>query len=261
MTEGLEDFLGDMDFKVCGTANGITALQMDNKAKGLSTEILGRALQQAKEGRAHILSAMLGEIAEPRAELRDTAPRIETIHIPVEKIREVIGKGGETIRGIQDSTGASIEIQEDGTVHIAAVEQEAGRAARAAVEAIVKEPEVGEIYEGQVVGIQTFGAFVKLTPSKDGLLHISRVANGRVGQVEDVLNVGDTVKVEVIEIDPKSGKISLDRLDKPEAPEGSAPAPARAPRGEGRRERSDRRPGRANREANSGDGRTPRRRH
>ena len=234
---------------------------MDNKAKGLSTEILGRALQQAKEGRAHILSAMLGEIAEPRAELRDTAPRIETIHIPVEKIREVIGKGGETIRGIQDSTGASIEIQEDGTVHIAAVEQEAGRAARAAVEAIVKEPEVGEIYEGQVVGIQTFGAFVKLTPSKDGLLHISRVANGRVGQVEDVLNVGDTVKVEVIEIDPKSGKISLDRLDKPEAPEGSAPAPARAPRGEGRRERSDRRPGRANREANSGDGRTPRRRH
>ncbi len=259
--QGLEDFLGDMDFKVCGTANGITALQMDNKAKGLSTEILGRALQQAKEGRAHILSAMLGEIAEPRAELRDTAPRIETIHIPVEKIREVIGKGGETIRGIQDSTGASIEIQEDGTVHIAAVEQEAGRAARAAVEAIVKEPEVGEIYEGQVVGIQTFGAFVKLTPSKDGLLHISRVANGRVGQVEDVLNVGDTVKVEVIEIDPKSGKISLDRLDKPEAPEGSAPAPARAPRGEGRRERSDRRPGRANREANSGDGRTPRRRH
>ncbi|MDO5043370.1 MAG: S1 RNA-binding domain-containing protein, partial [Slackia sp.] len=146
-----------------------------------------------------------------------------------------------------------------------AVDQAAGRAARAAIEAIVKEPEVGEVYEGAVVGIQSFGAFVKLTPSKDGLLHISRVANGRVGQVEDVLNVGDVVKVEVIEIDPKSGKISLDRLDKPDAPEGSAPA--REPRGEGRdgregrRERADRRPGRANREAASGEHRTPRRRH
>lgn len=267
--QGLEDFLGDMDFKVTGTANGITALQMDNKAKGLSTEILGRALQQAKEGRAHILSAMLDEIAAPREELRDTAPRIETIYIPVEKIREVIGKGGETIRGIQDSTGASIDIQEDGTVHVAAVDQEAGRAARAAIEAIVKEPEVGEVYEGPVVGIQSFGAFVKLTPSKDGLLHISRMANGRVGQVEDVLNMGDVVKVEVIEIDPKNGKISLDRLDKPDAPEGSAPAreprgegrEGRENRGEGRRERTDRRPGRANREAANNEHRTPRRRH
>ena len=267
--QGLEDFLGDMDFKVTGTANGITALQMDNKAKGLSTEILGRALQQAKEGRAHILSAMLDEISAPREELRDTAPRIETIHIPVEKIREVIGKGGETIRGIQDSTGASIDIQEDGTVHVAAVDQEAGRAARAAIEAIVKEPEVGEVYEGPVVGIQSFGAFVKLTPSKDGLLHISRMANGRVGQVEDVLNMGDVVKVEVIEIDPKNGKISLDRLDKPDAPEGSAPAreprgegrEGRENRGEGRRECTDRRPGRANREAANNEHRTPRRRH
>ena len=245
--QGLEDFLGDMDFKVTGTENGITALQMDNKAKGLSTEILGRALAQAKEGRAHILKAMLDEIAAPREELRDTAPRIETIHIPVDKIREVIGKGGETIRGIQDTTGATIEIQEDGTVHIAAVDQEAGRAAKAAVEAIVKEPEVGEIYEGTVVGIQTFGAFVKLTPSKDGLLHISRMANGRVAQVEDVLNMGDVVKVEVIEIDPKSGKISLDRVDKPDAPEGSAPAPR--PKRESRDRRDD------------GDGRKPRRRH
>ena len=253
--QGLEDFLGDMDFKVTGTSKGITALQMDNKAKGLSTEILGRALAQAKQGRAFILDAMLAEIAAPRAELRDTAPRIETIHIPVEKIREVIGKGGETIRGIQDSTGATIEIQEDGTVHIAAVDQEAGRAAKAAVEAIVKEPEVGEIYEGTVVGIQSFGAFVKLTPSKDGLLHISRMANGRVGQVEDVLNMGDTVKVQVIEIDPKNGKISLDRLDKPEAPEGSAPAPR-----PGRGSRDDRGP-RRDRDDSHGDGRTPRRRH
>ena len=253
--QGLEDFLGDMDFKVTGTSKGITALQMDNKAKGLSTEILGRALAQAKQGRAYILDAMLAEIAAPRAQLRDTAPRIETIHIPVEKIREVIGKGGETIRGIQDSTGATIEIQEDGTVHIAAVDQEAGRAAKAAVEAIVKEPEVGAVYEGTVVGIQSFGAFIKLTPSKDGLLHISRMANGRVGQVEDVLNMGDTVKVQVIEIDPKNGKISLDRLDKPEAPESSAPAPR-----PGRGSRDDR-GGRRDRDDSHGDGRTPRRRH
>ena len=264
--QGLEDFLGDMDFKVTGTEKGITALQMDNKAKGLSTEILGRALKQAKAGRRFILQAMLAEIAAPREELRDTAPRIDTIHIAVDKIREVIGKGGETIRGIQDSTGATIEIQEDGTVHIASVDQEAGKAARAAIEAIVKVPEVGEVYEGPVVGIQSFGAFIKLTPSKDGLLHISRMANGRVGQVEDVLSMGDMVKVQVIEIDPKSGKISLDRLEKPDAPEGSAPAPRhergdREDRGErrDRGEKTDHRPGRSNREAN--EHRTPRRRH
>ena len=264
--QGLEDFLGDMDFKVTGTEKGITALQMDNKAKGLSTEILGRALKQAKAGRHFILQAMLAEIAAPREELRDTAPRIDTIHIAVDKIREVIGKGGETIRGIQDSTGATIEIQEDGTVHIASVDQEAGKAARAAIEAIVKVPEVGEVYEGPVVGIQSFGAFIKLTPSKDGLLHISRMANGRVGQVEDVLSMGDMVKVQVIEIDPKSGKISLDRLEKPDAPEGSAPAPRhergdREDRGErrDRGEKTDHRPGRSNREAN--EHRTPRRRH
>ncbi|WP_298628666.1 polyribonucleotide nucleotidyltransferase, partial [uncultured Senegalimassilia sp.] len=257
--QGIEDFLGDMDFKVCGTEKGITALQMDNKAKGLSTEILGRALKQAHEGRAHILKAMLAELPEPRATLRDTAPRIETIHIPVDKIRDVIGSGGKVVRGIQDETGAQIDIQEDGTIHIAAIEGPAGEAAKAMILGIVKEPEVGEIFEGEVVGIKDFGAFVKLTPGKDGLLHISRVANGRVGSVEDVLKLGDTVKVQVLEIDPKTGKISLDRLDKPEAPEGSAPAP-REHRGHERHEggkreggQRDVRPGRANR--------TPRRRH
>ena len=260
--QGIEDFLGDMDFKVCGTEKGITALQMDNKAKGLSTEILGRALKQAHEGRAHILKAMLAELPEPRATLRDTAPRIETIHIPVDKIRDVIGSGGKVVRGIQDETGAQIDIQEDGTIHIAAIEGPAGEAAKAMILGIVKEPEVGEIFEGEVVGIKDFGAFVKLTPGKDGLLHISRVANGRVGSVEDVLQLGDTVKVQVLEIDPKTGKISLDRLDKPEAPEGSAPAPHEH-RGHDRHERHeggkreggqrDVRPGRANR--------TPRRRH
>ena len=262
--QGLEDFLGDMDFKVCGTAKGITALQMDNKAKGLSVEILARALKQAHEGRAHILNAMLEQIAEPRAELRDTAPRIETIHIPVDKIRDVIGSGGKVVRGIQDETGAQIDIQEDGTIHIAAVEGPAGEAAKAMILGIVKEPEVGEEYEGEVVGIKDFGAFIKLTPGKDGLLHISRVANGRVGKVEDVLSLGDMVKVKVLEVDPSTGKISLDRLDKPDAPEGSAPAPRhdRGDRGHGDREHGrrrehgeerDMRPGRA--------GRTPRRRH
>ena len=253
--QGIEDFLGDMDFKVCGTTEGITALQMDNKAKGLSVEILARALKQAHEGRMFILNAMLAEIEAPREQLRDTAPRIETIHIPVDKIREVIGSGGKVVRGIQEETGASIDIQEDGTIHIAAVEGPAGEAAKRIILGIVKEPEVGEEFEGEVVGIKDFGAFVKLTPSKDGLLHISRVANGRVGKVEDVLNLGDVVKVKVLEVDPHTGKISLDRLDKPEAPAGSDEG------GHERRERRDRNgnghgdnhPGRSNR--------TPRRRH
>ena len=219
--QGLEDFLGDMDFKVCGTTEGITALQMDNKAKGLSTEILAEALAQAKRGRAFILDAMLEQIPAPREDLSEYAPRIITIKIPVDKIRDVIGTGGKVIRGIQEETGATIEVHEDGNVFIASTDL-GGEEARKMVEDIVKVPEVGEEYEGTVVNIQSFGAFVKLTSSKDGLLHISRVANGRVGAVEDVLAEGDTVKVKVIEVDEKTGKISLDRLDKPDAPEGSA---------------------------------------
>ncbi len=235
--QGIEDFLGDMDFKVCGTENGITALQMDNKAKGLSVDILARALKQAREGRAFILDAMLQTIAQPREQLSDFAPRIETIHIPVDKIRDVIGSGGKVIRGLQEETGATIEVQEDGTVHIAAIEGPAGEAAKEAILGIVKEPEVGEIYDGEVVGIKDFGAFVKLTPGKDGLLHISRMANGRVGKVEDVLSLGDIIKVEVLEVGD-NGKISLDRVDKPDAPEGSAPR-----HDHGRDEGNRRRPG------------------
>ncbi len=251
--QGLEDFLGDMDFKVCGTTKGITALQMDNKAKGLSVDILARALAQAKEGRAFILDAMLTEIPQPRPELRETAPRIETIHIPVDKIRDVIGSGGKVVRGIQDETGANIDIQEDGTIHIASVEARAGAAAKAMILGIVKEPEVGETYTGEVVGIKDFGAFVRLTPNKDGLLHISRMANGRVGRVEDVLNLGDLVEVEVIDVDEK-GKISLDRLNKPDAPEGGAldARPGRGNRADGRKPRE---------RGNGNAGRTPRRRH
>ena len=158
------------------------------------------------------------------------------------------------VRGIQEETGASIDIQEDGTIHVGAVSGTAMQAAKDMILGIVKEPEVGEVFEGEVVGIKDFGAFVKLTPGKDGLLHISRVANGRVGKVEDVLSLGDIVKVEVLEIDPKTGKISLDRLDKPDAPASSAPAPRdKGERHERRERREDNRPGRA--------GRTPRRRH
>lgn len=243
--QGLEDFLGDMDFKVTGTERGITALQMDNKATGLTFDILRRALEQARDGRAFILDKMLVVVPEPRPETRPTAPRISTISVPVDKIREVIGKGGETIRGIQDETGASVDIQEDGTVFVGGVGDSVEQAIER-INLIVKEPEVGEEYTGRVVTVQSFGAFVRLFGNKDGLLHISRVAEGRVERVEDVLNVGDEVKVKVIEIDDR-GKISLDRLDKPAAPAGSAPS------GEGRSERRERgdRPGRGARDTGS----------
>ena len=248
--QGIEDFLGDMDFKVCGTKNGITALQMDNKAKGLSVDILARALGQAREGRAFIMEHMLETIDAPRSELSPYAPRIETIQIPVDKIRDVIGSGGKVIRGLQEETGTTIEIDDDGTVRIASLEAESGEAAKAAILGIVKVPEVGEVYEGEVVGVKDFGAFIRLTPGKDGLLHISRMANGRVGKVEDVMNIGDIIKVEVIEV-ADNGKISLDRVDKPTIES--------APREEGdrpRRERRDNRPG-----CNHNGGRKPRRRH
>ncbi len=269
--QGLEDFLGDMDFKVTGTTEGITALQMDNKAKGLTTDILAEALAQAKRGRAHILDAMLAEISAPREELSEFAPRIITMHVPQDKIRDVIGSGGKVIRGLQDETGAHIDIEEDGTVFIASTDT-GGEEARRRIELIVKEPEVGEEFEGTVVNIQSFGAFVKLTPAKDGLLHISRVANGRVNTVEDVLSEGDTVKVQVIEVDPKTGKISLDRLDKPDAPEGAGRDGRRREDGGRRREGGrrdgerhasdggrDMRPGRSQRRER--DSRKPRRRH
>lgn len=246
--QGLEDFLGDMDFKVCGTEHGITALQMDNKAKGLSVDILARALAQAKEGRAFIMKAMLEAIDAPRAELSPYAPHIETIHIPSDKIRDVIGSGGKVIRGLQDETNTTIEIEEDGTVRIASIDAEGGAAAKAAILGIVKVPEVGEVYDGEVVGIKDFGAFVRLTPGKDGLLHISRMANGRVGKVEDVLNIGDIVKVEVIEVSD-SGKISLDRVDKPDVVSSERPS--------SHHDDGDRR---GKREGSNG-GRKPRRRH
>ena len=252
--QGLEDFLGDMDFKVTGTERGITAMQMDNKATGLTPEILSQALHQAHEGRMFILSKMLEAIPEPRSTTKDSAPQIKTITIPTDKISDVIGKGGKVIRGIQEETGATVDIQEDGVVFVAgnaaACEEAANR-----IKVIVKGPEVGEEYVGRVVEIKAFGAFVRLMPGKDGLIHISRVAQGRVDRVEDVLNIGDEVKVRVIEVS-EDGKIGLDRLDKPVAPESTHHDHDRAKDGHGRHANKDghsRRPG--------DQGRKPRRRH
>ena len=259
--QGLEDFLGDMDFKVTGTERGITAMQMDNKATGLTPEILRSALMQAHEGRMFILDAMLEAVPAYREAPKDCAPQIVSLTIPTDKIREVIGSGGKVIRGIQEDTGATIDIQEDGTVFIASCDA-GGEEARARIEAIVKVPEVGEEYFGRVVGIQPFGAFVELLPGKDGLLHISRMAQGRVEKVEDVLNVGDEVHVKILEVDEK-GKVSLDRIDKPEAPASSG-RPSEE-RGE-RKPRGERRPGdRGHRSHDAGDEggqrRQPRRHH
>ena len=259
--QGLEDFLGDMDFKVTGTTKGITAMQMDNKATGLTPEILRSALMQAHEGRMFILDTMLDAIPAPRESTKDCAPQIISLQIPTDKIREVIGSGGKVIRGIQEDTGATIDIQEDGTVFIAGVNG-AGDAAAERIKAIVKVPEVGEEYTGRVVGIQPFGAFVELLPGKDGLLHISRVAQGRVDKVEDVLNIGDEVKVRVLEVDEK-GKISLDRIDKPEAPAGSGNG-GRHHDGEDRRPREHRAPRRRPGDKGEGAGNgglQPRRHH
>ncbi|MCL2332918.1 MAG: polyribonucleotide nucleotidyltransferase, partial [Actinomycetia bacterium] len=255
--QGLEDFLGDMDFKVAGTEKGITALQMDNKAKGLSLEILTRAIEQAKAGRAHILGKMLEALPQPREELSEYAPRVITIKIPIDKIREVIGSGGKVIRAIQEETGASIDIQEDGVIFIGSKDTGGEEAARR-INMIVKDPEVGEEYQGKVVGIQSFGAFIELMPGKDGLLHISRMTNGRIGKVEDVLNLGDEVDVTVLEVDD-NGKVSLDRLNKPDAPEGSWTGGS-SDRGGGGRGGFDRdRPRRDG--GGRGDDRRPRRRH
>lgn len=217
--QGLEDFLGDMDFKVTGTNRGITAMQMDNKATGLTPEILTQALNQAKEGRAFILGVMLDAIGAPREELKDSAPQIISFKIDTDKIRDVIGSGGKVIRSLQEETGATIEISDDGTVTIAGVGEQ-GKAAAERVQLIVKEPEPGEVYTGRVVDIKPFGAFVELLPGKDGLLHISCIANGRINEVEDVLSIGDEVKVSVQSVD-ENGRISLDRLDKPDAPSDS----------------------------------------
>jgi len=211
--QGLEDFLGDMDFKVAGTRDGITAIQMDMKIKGIDREILTRALEQARKGRLFIIDKMDETLREPRAELSPYAPRIITFKINPDKIREVIGSGGKVINKIIADTGVKIDIEDDGTVFIASPDSAAAAEAKRIIDGIVKEIEVGDVYLGTVVGIKEFGAFINLKPGTDGLLHISRIANKRVEKVEDVLSMGEQVLVRVIDIDPKSGKISLTRKD------------------------------------------------
>ena len=211
--QGLEDFLGDMDFKVAGTRDGITAIQMDIKIKGINREILTRALEQARRGRMFILDKMAETLREPRAELSPYAPRIISFMINPDKIREVIGSGGKTINKIIADTGVKIDIEDDGTVYIASPDSAAAAEAKKIIDGIVKEIEIGDVYLGTVVGIKDFGAFINLKPGTDGLLHISRIANKRVEKVEDVLSMGEQVLVRVIDIDPKSGKISLTRKD------------------------------------------------
>ncbi|MEQ8233310.1 MAG: polyribonucleotide nucleotidyltransferase [Gammaproteobacteria bacterium] len=205
---GDEDHLGDMDFKVAGTHDGITALQMDIKIDGITAEIMQVALDQAKGGRLHILGEMAKVIDKPREEMSEHAPRIITFKIPVDKIRDVIGKGGSTIRQITEETGATIDIADDGTIKIASVDNAAGQAARSRVEAITADVEVGEIYEGRVQKLMDFGAFVNILPGKDGLVHISQISHERVENVSDKLSEGDIVKVKVLEVD-KQGRIRL----------------------------------------------------
>jgi polyribonucleotide nucleotidyltransferase len=207
---GLEDHLGDMDFKVAGTDNGITALQMDIKIKGITSELMSEALAQAKAGRDHIMGEMMKVIATPNPELKPHVPRIETVKIPVDKIGAVIGPGGKVIRGIQEETGAKIDIDEDGTVFIATSDSDSARMAREQIEALTETPEVGRIYTGKVTGVKDFGAFVEIVPGQDGMVHISQLDTQRVNKVEDIVGLGDEITVMVIEIEP-SGKIRLSR--------------------------------------------------
>lgn len=210
--QGMEDFLGDMDFKVTGTEVGVTAIQMDIKIHGLSREILEKALAQAKEGRAHILDVMLEEIPEPRKEMSKYAPRSINMMIDPDKIRIVIGPGGKTINRIIDETGVKIDIAEDasGLISIYSSDMAGAEAAKREIELLTKDAEVGQTYEGKVTKIMSFGAFIEILPGKEGLLHISKMADHRVEKVEDVMNVGDEVKIRVYEID-KQNRINLER--------------------------------------------------
>ena len=210
--QGLEDHLGDMDFKVAGTQYGITALQMDMKITGVSADLLREALAQAREGRLEILEIMRGTLAAPRTEVSDYAPRVEVLSIPTDKIGLLIGPGGKTINALQEQFGVNISVEDDGTVHVAGVDGASSKEAAAAITGMTKDVEAGEIYTGKVVKTTNFGAFVELVPGRDGLVHISRLAPGRVERVEDVVTEGDKIKVRVLEID-KQKRISLEKLE------------------------------------------------
>lgn len=231
--QGMEDFLGDMDFKVAGTRKGITALQMDIKVHGLNREILTKALEQAVAGYNYVLDKMEEAISRPRPDLSPYAPRIVVLKIPVDKIREVIGPGGKMVNKIIDETGVKIDIEDDGTIYIASPDSDASARARKIIEDLVREVEVGEVYMGTVVRVESYGAFVELLPGKDGLVHISQLDRKRVNKTEDVVKVGDTIEVKVIGIDEKGRvKLSHKALLPPE-PEDNTPEehhPRRRPR-------------------------------
>ena len=246
--QGMEDHLGDMDFKVAGTAEGVTAIQMDIKIDGIDRDILSQALAQAREGRMHILGKMLEAIDKPRTSLSPYAPKILTMTINPDKIRDVIGAGGKVVNKIIEETGVKIDIEQDGRVFIASPSQEANERARDIIEGIVKEVVVGEVYMGTVKRIEKFGAFVEILPNKDGLVHVSQLSTERVEKVEDVVNIGDKLEVKVVEID-QQGRINLSHkviLD-PTADGVVKPSGAPRPRPQNReggngRDRGDRRP-------------------
>ncbi|MBR4426465.1 MAG: polyribonucleotide nucleotidyltransferase, partial [Spirochaetales bacterium] len=225
---GEEDHLGDMDFKVAGTRDGITAFQMDIKIAGVTPEIMSKALQQAKEGRYHILGIMEQTLSGPRPEVNQYAPKILTTKVAEDKIGAVIGTGGKTIKGIAQATGAEVNIDDDGTVTIYGKNTACAQAALEMVKAIIEEPEVGKIYQGTVKRIMDFGAFVEILPGKEGLCHISKLARTRVENVSDVLEVGQVIPVKLIEIDRTGGRLSLSYIDAID-PDGESKAPARRP--------------------------------
>jgi len=216
---GDEDHLGDMDFKVCGTAKGITAIQMDIKIAGLSREIMSTALNQARDGRLHILGKMAETLTTHRADLSPHAPRITTIKVKPDQIRIIIGPGGKTIKGIVDQTGVAIDVEDDGTVNIASSDSDAVQRALAIIKGLTAEPEIGAVYKGAVQRITDFGAFVEVLPGTDGLLHISEMAHTRVDQVTDVMKEGDIIEVKVLSVD-REGKIRLTRRELLPFPEG-----------------------------------------
>jgi polyribonucleotide nucleotidyltransferase len=250
---GVEDFLGDMDFKVAGTRDGITGFQMDIKIQGVAFEVLEKAIHEARAGRLHILDVMDQALAEPRKTLSRWAPRILSITVPKKKIREIIGTGGKVIRGLQEDTGAKIDINDEGVVTIASIDGEAGEEALRRIEALIEEPEIGRVYEGPVKSITPFGAFVEILPGRDGLVHISELEYRRVEKVEDVVQEGEVMRVKLIGID-NQGRVKLSRkalLEKPEGyveperREGSGDGGER--RGGGGRDRGRGRGGRDNR--------------
>jgi polyribonucleotide nucleotidyltransferase len=208
--QGMEDHLGDMDFKVAGTGDGITALQMDIKVTGITLEIMERAMEQAREARLFILERMAEAIAEPRTQLSEFAPKMVTVRIPQDKIGAIIGPGGKTIRRIQEETGSQIDIEEDGLVNISSPMGDGAERAAQIIRGMTEEVEVGKIYLGKITRLMNFGAFAEILPGKEGLIHISELAEHRVNRVEDVVDVGDEVMVMVTEVDPQ-GRINLSR--------------------------------------------------